>query len=52
MLKKWLRQYHFESKESIEASLVIDPSDDEAPLFPSFIFAEISPMCEGFHEES
>ena len=33
-----LNQYHFESNESIEASLVIwpDPSDDEAaPQFPS-----------------
>ena len=52
---KILNQYHFESNESIEASLVIwpDPSDDEAaPQFPSACLSEPSPMCEGFHDES
>lgn len=46
--------YHFESKESIEASLVIlDASDDdEAPPCPSLSLTEPSPICEGFHEES
>ena len=52
---KVLNPYHFESNESIEASLVIwpDPSDDDAvPQFPSACLAEPSPMCEGFHDES
>ena len=50
---KMSNQYHFESKESIEASLVTEPGaseDDVAPLFPSFGLAEPSPMCAGFHE--
>lgn len=47
------KQYHLESKESIEASLVTEPGaseDDEAPVFPSFCLAKPSPMCVGFHE--
>jgi hypothetical protein len=51
---KALRLYHFESNESIEASLVIwaDPSDDDAaPEFTSACLAEPSPMCERFHDE-
>lgn len=49
---KMSNQYHFESKESIEASLVTEPgpSEDVAPLFPSFGLAEPSPICVGFHE--
>lgn len=46
--------YHFESKESIDASLVMLPASEEEaePPFPSFVFAVPSPTCDGFHEES
>lgn len=48
--------YHFESNESIEASLVMLPADSEEDVapFPSFgSFPRPSPpMCDGFHEES
>ena len=54
-MERVLSSYHLESKESIEASLVIEPddsADDEAPTAPSFCLAEPSPICVGFHEES
>lgn len=50
--KTSLGTYHFESNESIEASLLMLPvSDAEAAApFPSFVFAEPSPTWVGFHE--
>lgn len=47
--------YHFESKESIEASLVMWPvpsKDDVAPSGCLEEAAEPSPMWEGLHDES
>ena len=46
--------HHLESKESIEASLVIEPEDsvaEETPPCPSFCVTEASPTCVGFHGE-
>lgn len=43
------KNYHLESNESIEAILVIDATGS---LFPSVCFPELSPTCDGFHEES
>lgn len=50
--KRPLGTYHFESNESIEASLLMLPvSDAEAAApFPSFVFTEPSPTWVGFHE--
>lgn len=46
--------HHLESKESIEASRVMEPDDSEdvegAPC-PSFCVAEESPICVRFHGE-
>ena len=50
--QKVLSQYHLESKESIEASLVmceVASADDETPTFPSFCVIELSPMCAGLN---
>lgn len=46
--------YHFESKESIEASLVmwLDPSEDVAPSGCLTEAEWQSPMWEGLHDES
>ena len=46
--------HHLESKESIEASLVMlpDSEDEAAPPFLSFVLAELSPTCDGFHADS
>lgn len=56
--QKTIGTYHFESNESIEASLLMLPESDAeeaataAAAFPSFVFTAPSPTCEGFHEES
>lgn len=52
--KTTLGTNHFESNESIEASLLMLPvSEAEATAaLPSHVFTEPSPTCVGFHEES
>jgi hypothetical protein len=44
--------YHFESKESIEASLVMWPVPSADDVAPSGCLAEPSPMWEGLHDDS
>lgn len=54
MVRKILFTHHFESNESIEASLVMltaSEADAAAPC-PSLVLVEPSPTCDGFHEES
>lgn len=52
--QKAMSEYHFESNESIEASLAIwpDPSDNDEAPHPSACPAELMPLCAGFHNES
>ena len=45
--------YHLESKESIEASLVIWPASEEDVTSDIVFPAPVpSPICVGFHDES